>query len=375
MEGHVGGRDDHGAFGHSVLWRHREVLLGKVRDHDDRGTVAESLLDNGASPLELLNGVKGKRGVDIAVPGLDVFLADLVKVLGSVGHDLEQPCSGRGGGVLRGEEECEDGHGDFKVAEPADHGSGLLRVIDLFACLDPLAVLFRLNHVIDPKVQNAFLLAPSSHADLALCGALGELVENHVGALFAVPGLGEGNDDWEVDQLKGGGNQIVVVGNLLDSLVGAVVANKGAAAKGRDHQTEFLHPGHVLALILNLGKMNELLKVSVVDVLLARKVLFKRLASEETVEALAVVDVGAAIEENPVFGAQELVGDIDDARLNKCWRIEDLAGHVAGRSNDDEPGSAIRTCRVAGWWFVGRCTCGIPRRNSAGPTTIFRDTF
>ena len=189
----------------------------------------------------------------------------------------------------------------------------------------------------NPEVKNALLLAASRHADLGLRGALGELVQDHVGTLLAVPALGEGQDDGEVDQLERSGDEVVVVGNLLDSLLRAVVANEGPAADSGDQDTELLHEGDVLALVLDLGELDEALVVLVVDLLLTGKVLLECLAGEETVQALAVVDVGLAVEEDPVLGAEELVGGIDDAGLDEGRRVEDLAGNVAGRADNDEP--------------------------------------
>lgn len=341
VQGHVGGGDDHGALGNGVLGSDGEVLLCEVGDHDYGRAVAEDLLDNCTGPGQLLERVERDLGVDIAVAGVDVLLADLVEVLGAVGHDLEEPCRSGRGGVLGGEEEGEDGHGDLEVGEPADEHGGLL---DVLALLNRLAVVLRLNHVGDPEVENTLLLATRCHADLGLSGALGELVEDHVGALLAVPALGEGQDDGEVDELEGGSDEVVVVGDLLDGLLGAVVANKGPAADGGDQQTELLHEGDVLALVLDLGQLDEALVVLVVDLLLAGEVLLERLAGEEAVEALAVVDVGLAIEEDPVLGAQELVGGVDDTRLDEVRRVEDLAGHVTRRGNDDEPGGGLSAC-------------------------------
>lgn len=189
----------------------------------------------------------------------------------------------------------------------------------------------------DPEVENALLLAASQHADLGLGGTLGELVQDHVGALLAVPALGKGQDDGEVDKLKRSSDEVVVVGDLLDSLLGAVVPNKGPAADSSDQETELLHERNVLALVLDLRELDEALVVLVVDLLLAGQVLLERLAGEQAVETLAVVDVSFAVEEDPVLGAEELVCGIDDAGLDEVGRVEDFAGHVTGRGDDNEP--------------------------------------
>lgn len=345
VQGHVGGGNDHGALGNGVLGSDREVLLCEVGDHDYGRAVAESLLDNRTGPGQLLKSVERDRGVDVTVAGIDVLLANLLEVFRAIGHDLEKPCSGGRGGVLGGEEEGEESHGDLKITEPAnDHG----RLLGVLALLDGLAVVLRLDHVSNPEVKNALLLAASLHTDLGLRGALGELIEDHVSALLAVPALGERQNDGEVDKLERSGDEVVVVGDFLDSLLRAVVTNEGPAADSSDQETELLHEGNVLALVLDLGELDEALVVLVVDLLLARQVLLERLAGEQAVETLAVVDVGFAVEEDPVLGAEELVGGIDDAGLDEVGRVEDLAGHVTGRGDNDEPGEHLSACAQRG---------------------------
>jgi hypothetical protein len=51
--------------------------------------------------------------------------------------------------------------------------------------------------------------------------------------------------------------------------------------------------------------------------------------------------MGAAVEENPVVRAEELVRGIDDAGLDEGGRVEDLARHVAGRGNDHKSDACI----------------------------------
>ena len=231
----------------------------------------------------------------------------------------------------------------------------------------------------NPEIKNALLLAAGGHADLGLGGALGKLVQNHIGALLAVPALGEGQDDGEVDKLERCSNEVVVVGDLLDGLFGAVVANEGPAADSGDQQAELLHEGDVLALVLDLGELDEALVVLVVDLLLAGEVLLERLTGEQAVKTLAVVDVGLAVEEDPVLRAEELVGGIDDAGLDEGGRVEDFAGHVAGRGDNDEPVGQLSACahgeHASTMWRRIDCerrTCGRRKRSSARQTTISR---
>ena len=92
VQGHVGGGDDHGALGDCVLRSDREVLLCEVRNHDYGRAVTESLLDNRTGPGQLLEGIERDFGVNVAVASVDVLLANLVEVLGTISHDLEEPC-------------------------------------------------------------------------------------------------------------------------------------------------------------------------------------------------------------------------------------------------------------------------------------------
>jgi len=291
--------------------------------------------------------------MDVAAPGGNVLLADLFQKLGAIGHDLEQPGASRRCGVLGGEEEGEQGHGDLKVSEVANEHRRLLRIRHLYACIDPLAVRTGLDHGSDPEIEDTVSLAARSQTDLALRGTLGEFVQDHIRALLAIPALGEREDNGEVDELERGRDQVVVVANLLDRLLGHVVANKGAAAESALQLTEFGHELHRLALVVLLRDAHESLEILVVDLLLNREVLLERVAGEETIETLAIVDVGAAVKEDPVLRAEQLVRSIDDAGLDECGRVEDLAGHVAGRRNDDEPSPSVSTRGLSGGCGAG----------------------
>lgn len=87
-----------------------------------------------------------------------------------------------------------------------------------------------------------------------------------------------------------------------------------------------------------LGDFDILLELSVVDLLLAGQVALEGLAGEETVEALAEVDMFLSIKENPALLSENLGGDIDDTWLDETGGVEDLSGQVASRSDNDEPG-------------------------------------
>lgn len=347
VEGHVGGGNQHGALGDSVRLGNGERLLDEVWNHQHRRAVAEELANNGAGVGERLELVHVEVGVGVTVADLEVLLADAVKDIGALGHDLEQPSSGTAGGVLRSKEEGEDGLRDFVVAKHAQVGGGLLASI--LALVLGLAPALALDHLDDPGVHDAGNVTTSGHADLGLGSTLGKLGENHVGGLLAVPGLGVGDDDGEVDELEGGGDEVVVVGDLLDGLVADVVPDKGAAGDGAHELTELGHEGDGLAASL-LGDVDEVLKVCLVDLLLARQIGLEGLAGEETVEALAEVDVGLAVEEDPVVVAEKLVGDIDDTGLDVGRGVEDLAGKISGGGNDDEPAERRGLVLLGGHW-------------------------
>jgi hypothetical protein len=86
-----------------------------------------------------------------------------------------------------------------------------------------------------------------------------------------------------------------------------------------------------------LGHLEEVLEVSVVGLLLTGQVKLESLAGEETVEALAEIDMGLSVKENPVVVSKKLRGNVDDCRLDISGRVEDLASHITGGSNDNEP--------------------------------------
>ena len=364
-ESHVGGGNDHGALGDGVILSDGERLLDEVGDHEHRRAVAEKLTNNGAGVGHRLELRHVERGVDITVADLEVLLTDTVEDVGALSHSLEEPGSGGAGGILGSEEEGEDGLGDLEVGEVAEKVSGLLHTLGVTAG-HGLAPLLGVNHLLNPGIHDAGSLATSSHADLALCSALGKLGEDHISRLLAIPRLGVGNNDGEVDKLKSGGDQVVVVGNLLDGLVGNVVADERAARDGSDNLTEVGHEGNGLPTGV-LGDIEEGLEVAVVHLLLSGKVDLKSLASEEAVETLAELDVSGTIEEHPVVGAEELVGDIDDAGLRITGAVEDLTGHITGRGNDDEP--VVLSRQPLRFGILGairiwvRLTCGRQKRS------------
>ena len=329
MKGEIRRRHDHGALGRGIRIREGKGLLRNIRDHDDGGPVAEGFLDDGAGEGHAVEEVDGEAEGAVAVADGQLLGAQLGEDGGAVGEQLEEPGGGAAAGVLGGEEEGEERHGDFEVGEGPEHGRRFLRRVDAEASVEFLPVRFRGLDLLDPAVEDAGGGAAGGHADFGLGGAFGEFVQDHVGGFLPVPGLREGDDEGEVDEFERGGDEEVVVGDLLDRCVRHVMPDEGAQGDGAHEFAEDGHEGDGLAFVLGLGDGDEFLEVFVVDFFLAGQVDLEGLAGEEAVEAFAVVDVGLAVEEDPVLGPEELVCYIHDTGFDEGGRIEDFAGHVS----------------------------------------------
>jgi hypothetical protein len=331
----VGGGDNHSTLRNTVLRSDVESLLDLVGNHKNGGTVTKLLLNNGTSVNHLINHVDVQTLVWVTVSHTKLLLTDFSQNVGSVGKDLELPGGGRRGGVLGGEQEGEDGHGDFNVGESTDnHRLGSLVVFLLFSA--ELLVLARVNHALNPVVHGALWLLSFLHGDLGHLCALGKFLKNIIGALLSVPGLGVRQDNREVDELKSGGNLVVVLGNVGDSLVADVASTEGSKREGAVDVTEL---SHVLSWLSVLGELNPSLKVLVVNLLLLGEVTSERLAVEKTVQSLAIIDVVLSIKENPVGRTENLLCDVDDTRVDVHRGVEDLSCQITtGGDNDESKG-------------------------------------
>ena len=337
MEGEIGGRHDHGALGRGVGIREGEGFLGDVRDHDDGRPVAQGFLDDGPGEGHVVEEIDGEAAGAVAVAHGQLFGAHPGEDGGPVGEQLEEPGGGAAGGVLGREEEGEERHGDLEVGEGPEQLRRFRGRVDAVTLFELLSVRFRGLDLLDPAVEDAGDGAAGGHADFRLGRAFGEFVQDHVGRFLAVPGLREGDDEGEVDEFERGGDQEVVVGDLLDRCVRHVVPDEGAQGDGTHEFAEDGHEGDGLAVVLGLGDGDEFLEVFVVDFFLAGQVDLQGLAGEEAVEAFTVVDVGFAVKEDPVVGAEELVCYVYDTGFDEGGGIEDFAGHVSRCSNDNEP--------------------------------------
>lgn len=157
--------------------------------------------------------------------------------------------------------------------------------------------------MLDPTVHDTGDFASSSHADFTLGGTLGELRQHHIGSALSIPGPRVGDDDGKVDKFQGSGDQVVVIGDLLNGLVRDVVANKCPARDGAHEFTEFRHERDWLSSCF-LSDLSKLLEVGIVNYFLVREVALQRLASEQAVQALPEVNMRFAVQEDPVVGSQ-----------------------------------------------------------------------
>lgn len=323
-------------LGNSVGIGDGERLLDQVGNHEDWWAVSEEFSNGGTGVGQRLELIHVELSIDVAVADLEVFLPNAVKNIRSLGCNLEEPCRGTAGGILGGKKEGEDGLGDLVISKHAHHGCRLHQILGGQALRLSLTPTLRLDHDQNPSIHDAGDFSSSSHANLGFGGTLGEFRKNHVGRLLSIPGLGVGKNDGEVDKLKSCGDQIIIIGNLLDGLIGDVVTNKGAARDGTHKFTKLGHERNGLAIIL-LGNVEESLEIGLVHLLLAGEIVRESLAGEEAVETLAEIHVELAVEENPVVLSEELVGDIDDTRLYIHRGVENFASHVASGRNYDEP--------------------------------------
>lgn len=171
----------------SVVVSDGEVFLCEIWNHDYGRAVAESLLDNGTGERHILKDLIGEWLVTIAVTSSEILLTYSIQEIWTIGHYLEHPSARAAGSVLRSEEEGENGLGDLKVGEHANQHVWLIGLIDFDSIGNLLAVLLGYKHGLDPAIHNTIWLSTGGHSDLAFGGALGKLIQNHIGSLLAVP--------------------------------------------------------------------------------------------------------------------------------------------------------------------------------------------
>lgn len=82
--------------------------------------------------------------------------------------------------------------------------------------------------------------------------------------------------------------------------------------------------------------MEEALVVVIVDLFHARHVAGESRARKQAIETLAELDMVLAIQKHPVGLSEKFVSGIDDTGLDIGRRVENLAGHVTSRSDNNE---------------------------------------
>ena len=272
--------------------------------------------------------IKSDRGINVTIAGLEVLLADSIQDVGSLGANLEEVRGSAAGSVLGSEQKREKSTRDLHVREFTNEGLRLDQVVRRKSLLGSLEPLLRVDHLLDPGIHDTGDVTSSSHADLGLGSTLGELFHSFTSSPLAVPCARVGEDDGEVDQVEGSGDEIVVISNLLNGRVGHVIASESAKRNGAHQLAEFVHEGHRLASSI-LGDLKESGKIALILGFLSREIAFERPASEKIVETLAVIDVRLSIQEDPAVLSQDLGSDIDDTRLDILGGVENLSGEVA----------------------------------------------
>ncbi len=320
-------RHDHRAFGRREARGDGEVLLHHVRHHDHGWSIAQGLLDHGARERHVFQDVHAEPPVAVPAPRGEVLRADPVQNLRSVRHQLKEPGRGAAGGILRGEQEREQGHGDLQIGKFSQQHRRLFDVRGP----DPghlLPVHFRIMHVLHPAVQDAGDFPARRDAGLALRGAFGEFVQDHVGRLLAVPRPGERKDPREIHEVQGRSDLIKVIGNLFDRAVRHVMPHEGSQRHRAHEFSKHRHKRDRLARVVGLRNLDEHGEILVIHVLLARQVYLQCLAGEQAVQPFPVIDVGFAVQEYPVVRPQQLMRYIDDAWLDVGRRVEHFARHL-----------------------------------------------
>lgn len=261
--------NNHRAFGNSVGVRNREVLLCDIRNHNDRWAVTKTFLDNRTGVGHAFQHIHGQRSVAVTVPQSVVLLANFVENLRAVGHDLKQPGTSRAGSILGSKQESEHSLGDFVVGKVAKERCRFLGVIHGNALGNLLAISSRFHLELDPAIHDTSDFTTSGKISFALGSTFGELDHDHISSLLSIPGLGERDDNREVDKLESGSNQKVVIGDFLNCLVVHVVSNKCLARNGSHELSEFTHELDGLEIIL-AGDFGPMLEVLVVNLILTR---------------------------------------------------------------------------------------------------------
>lgn len=336
MQSWIAGRDDHRAFGHSIARREREILFREVGNEDDGRPVAEELLDDRVGVGERLQHGQVEGPVLVAAPRGQVLLPQTTEHVGALGEDLEQPGRGAAGRVLRREEEGEERLADLLVREPADEVRRSFR--PRRAPRGPFAVPLGFHHVEHPVVHDTRGCRAGRHVRFAGGRAARELGVDGFGRPPAPPRLGEGDvyREWDVHQLEGVRDEVEVIGDSLDGILGYVVPEEGAA---RDRAVDLAKQGHESRRtpLVRLAGGGELVEVVGHHILLCREICGDGLVREQRSQPPSVLGMGLSMQENPGLVANDVLGNRDETWFGVCGRLENFVGYISVGGEDNKP--------------------------------------
>lgn len=113
------------------------------------------------------------------------------------------------------------------------------------------------------------------------------------------------------------------------------MADKSATRYCTHKFSEFWHEGSWLVVTL-FAHSQEFLEVFVVDLLLTWKIYFQCLTGEQAIETFPIINVGFAIQENPIGRSKDFGSDVYDSRLHESGRIEDFSGKISLGCDDNK---------------------------------------
>lgn len=230
-------------------------MNGAKTYHDDRRPKPQNFLDSSSGVNHVVKHVQSQGPLEVVTPNPVLLLPNLLKNFGVVGSKLE--CVDESGrhGVLRGEKERQENHGNFVVAVLSRKESGLLTVI--------LGTTGK-NHGSHPVVQKTLGLGVVVlHPDLTGSTGSGEILHDNLSSLDSVVNFGTRDSEGEVDELERDGDKPVLVVDLL--LLGLSEIRADEHGKRSVH-VEVSHLHHVL--LSRGGIRHPLVEIASVDLLL-----------------------------------------------------------------------------------------------------------
>lgn len=230
-------------------------MNGAKTYHDDRRPKPQNFLDSSSGVNHVVKHVQSQGPLEVVTPDPVLLLPNLLKNFGVVGSKLE--CVDESGrhGVLRGEKERQENHGNFVVAVLSRKESGLLTVI--------LGTTGK-DHGSHPVVQKTLGLGVVVlHPDLTGSTGSGEILHDNLSSLDSVVNFGTRDSEGEVDELERDGDKPVLVVDLL--LLGLSEIRADEHGKRSVH-VEVSHLHHVL--LSRGGIRHPLVEIASVDLLL-----------------------------------------------------------------------------------------------------------